>query len=154
MRRGAPRFGRRCGCRRGSSWAGAADCYEETTINSARRGSFPRFRRSHFALEYGHAPVAQLDRASGFEPEGREFESLRARLIFQRHADARPPGVYLRVVDFVDGQNLRGPGWLHKREQISFQSASFTLKEPKTGDIVNPWAKSYHRGCHSEVWTT
>ena len=25
------------------------------------------------------APVAQLDRASGFEPEGREFESLRAR---------------------------------------------------------------------------
>jgi hypothetical protein len=26
------------------------------------------------------APVAQLDRASGFEPEGREFESLRARL--------------------------------------------------------------------------
>jgi hypothetical protein len=26
-----------------------------------------------------YAPVAQLDRASGFEPEGREFESLRAR---------------------------------------------------------------------------
>src|SRR5437660_12578874 len=25
------------------------------------------------------APVAQLDRASGFEPEGREFKSLRAR---------------------------------------------------------------------------
>jgi hypothetical protein len=26
-----------------------------------------------------HAPVAQLDRVSGFEPGGREFESLRAR---------------------------------------------------------------------------
>ena len=26
-----------------------------------------------------HAPVAQLDRASDFESEGREFESLRAR---------------------------------------------------------------------------
>jgi hypothetical protein len=26
-----------------------------------------------------HAPLAQLDRASGYEPEGREFESLRAR---------------------------------------------------------------------------
>jgi hypothetical protein len=26
-----------------------------------------------------HAPVAQRIRASGFEPEGREFESLRAR---------------------------------------------------------------------------
>ena len=25
-----------------------------------------------------HAPVAQLDRASGFEPEGRGFKSLRA----------------------------------------------------------------------------
>lgn len=28
-------------------------------------------------IEHGH--VAQLDRASGFEPEGREFESLRGR---------------------------------------------------------------------------
>ncbi len=27
------------------------------------------------------APLAQLDRASGYEPEGREFESLRARHI-------------------------------------------------------------------------
>jgi putative endonuclease len=29
-------------------------------------------------LQEGNAPVAQLDRASGYEPEGREFESLRA----------------------------------------------------------------------------
>ena len=29
-----------------------------------------------------NAPVAQLDRVSGFEPEGREFESLRARQDF------------------------------------------------------------------------
>ena len=28
------------------------------------------------------APLAQLDRASGYEPEGREFESLRARHSF------------------------------------------------------------------------
>ena len=27
-----------------------------------------------------HVPVAQLDRVSGFEPDGRGFESLRARL--------------------------------------------------------------------------
>lgn len=26
-----------------------------------------------------HAPLAQLDRVAGFEPVGREFESLRAR---------------------------------------------------------------------------
>ena len=31
------------------------------------------------------APVAQLDRASGFEPEGREFESLRARHSISRN---------------------------------------------------------------------
>ena len=29
-----------------------------------------------------NAPVAQLDRASGYEPEGREFESLRAHHFF------------------------------------------------------------------------
>ena len=28
------------------------------------------------------APLAQLDRAAGFEPVGREFESLRARQTF------------------------------------------------------------------------
>jgi hypothetical protein len=31
----------------------------------------------------GIAPLAQLDRASGYEPEGREFESLRAHHSFQ-----------------------------------------------------------------------
>jgi hypothetical protein len=30
------------------------------------------------ADRFHNAPVAQLDRASGYEPEGREFESLRA----------------------------------------------------------------------------
>lgn len=34
----------------------------------------PRVQQHH-----RYAPVAQLDRASGFEPEGRGFESLRAR---------------------------------------------------------------------------
>jgi hypothetical protein len=36
------------------------------------------------------APVAQLDRASGFEPEGREFESLRAHQ-YKAHGDAVGP---------------------------------------------------------------
>jgi hypothetical protein len=33
-----------------------------------------------FHCEFIHkcAPVAQLDRASGYEPEGRQFESVRA----------------------------------------------------------------------------
>ena len=37
-------------------------------------------RESLNTLHCADAPVAQLDRASGFEPEGREFESLRARI--------------------------------------------------------------------------
>ncbi len=31
-----------------------------------------------FYPPFRSAPLAQLDRASGYEPEGREFESLRA----------------------------------------------------------------------------
>ena len=40
-------------------------------------GSSPRERVSIITLP--HAPVAQLDRVPGYEPGGREFESLRAR---------------------------------------------------------------------------
>ena len=41
-------------------------------------GFWPRNRsRDRIWFACG-APVAQLDRASGYEPEGREFESLRA----------------------------------------------------------------------------
>ena len=36
-----------------------------------------------FILPNRPAPLAQLDRASGYEPEGREFESLRAHHDFQ-----------------------------------------------------------------------
>ena len=35
------------------------------------------------ADRFRNAPVAQLDRASGYEPEGREFESLRAHHLSQ-----------------------------------------------------------------------
>jgi hypothetical protein len=39
--------------------------------------------------DISRAPVAQLDRVSGYEPEGREFESLRARQTQQRVAFTR-----------------------------------------------------------------
>src|SRR6187200_806333 len=49
-----------------------------------------------------HAPVAQLDRVPGYEPGGREFESLRARhlllprqglgAVFLSHASPQPGG--------------------------------------------------------------
>ena len=40
-----------------------------------------RLENSTKARCWEKAPLAQLDRASGYEPEGREFESLRARHI-------------------------------------------------------------------------
>src|SRR5688572_7421581 len=49
---------------------------------------------SRMPLECRHAPVAQLDRVLGFEPSGREFESLRARHF---------SGVYS---DFTDDQRI------------------------------------------------
>jgi hypothetical protein len=39
---------------------------------------FVRYNRTEFFPPIKPAPLAQLDRASGYEPEGREFESLRA----------------------------------------------------------------------------
>ena len=53
------------------------DCGESAiNIGSDRHGFAIIF------LPQRRAPLAQLDRASGYEPEGREFESLRARHSF------------------------------------------------------------------------
>ena len=51
---------------------------------------------------YNGAPVAQLDRASGYEPEGREFDSLRARHFFSE-----------KIKDFRDSLVSREPIFLH-----------------------------------------
>ena len=48
-----------------------------------------RLPRTYAKLQSSRAPVAQLDRASGYEPDGREFESLRARH-FSRPKAAKP----------------------------------------------------------------
>jgi hypothetical protein len=43
-------------------------------------GFFIDIREAHIHnLRLSNAPVAQLDRVPGYEPGGREFESLRAR---------------------------------------------------------------------------
>jgi hypothetical protein len=39
---------------------------------------------SRYIREAGDAPLAQLDRASGYEPGGRKFESCRAHQSFQQ----------------------------------------------------------------------
>ena len=45
-------------------------------------------------MPFSYAPVAQLDRVTGFEPVGREFESLRARQI----PCTLPSGALVRAV--------------------------------------------------------
>src|SRR4026207_1791028 len=54
-------------------------------------GSWPRLALPDQIVtdDISRAPVAQLDRVSGYEPEGREFESLRARQTQQRVAFTR-----------------------------------------------------------------
>ena len=59
------------------------------------RGNF-RYNRSRRRHSPPIAPLAQLDRASGYEPEGREFESLRAH-----HSKTRKLG--LQSTAFVLG---------------------------------------------------
>ena len=48
-------------------------------------GQFFAIIESSSSCRIRSAPLAQLDRASGYEPEGREFESLRAHHHSQGH---------------------------------------------------------------------
>ena len=54
-------------------------------------------------LSVRHAPLAQLDRASGYGPEGREFESLRA---YQKNLEALLRGSFV-----LSGQSVT-PQWI------------------------------------------
>ncbi len=49
-------------------------------------------------VELKNAPVAQLDRASGYEPEGREFESLQAHHIIKHLPLSGRSGICRRIV--------------------------------------------------------
>src|SRR5215813_10986584 len=54
-------------------------------IDKSRCANTRRWRVTLVTSPRWKAPLAQLDRASGYEPEGREFESLRARHFFSLH---------------------------------------------------------------------
>src|SRR5215471_10543480 len=66
------------------------DTSNETRSNRQRHGegSKPQVRRYIIGV---CAPLAQLDRASGYEPGGRRFESCRARQILIRGVSPRGP---------------------------------------------------------------
>ena len=58
--------------------AGVAQLVERLTVDQVAEGSSPFSR----PISVFRAPVAQLDRASDFESEGRGFESLPVYQIF------------------------------------------------------------------------
>ena len=62
------------------------------------------------------APVAQLDRASGFEPEGREFESLRARHFPLTWSTERS------LANSASGFRLQAPAALTPANRLKFES--------------------------------
>ena len=53
-------------------------CLQPQQLRSSRPPIAGLARSANMLESNLSAPVAQLDRASGYEPEGREFESLRA----------------------------------------------------------------------------
>lgn len=76
-----------------------------------------------------HAPVAQLDRAAGYEPAGREFESLRAR-----QDDAR-------LVDSEESENSR-PARRHKYVPAPSRRYVRTVPIWNPGEL--PWDPAIH----------
>ncbi len=57
-------------------------------------------------LAFSRAPVAQLDRVPGYEPGGREFESLRARQDKPEDIDEPtvfPSQIYLKEIRTPEG---------------------------------------------------
>src|SRR5579859_1406163 len=68
----------------------AADCLDR---RASRAGGF---RLAQSTLDCARAPVAQLDRAPGFEPGGRRFESVRARDFHKNFVRCLPTSIVLR----------------------------------------------------------
>src|SRR5215813_7696338 len=61
--------------------AGVREIYRSRSGLKRIRSGWRKFRYNQVAAS--DAPLAQLDRATGYEPVGREFESLRAHHLFQ-----------------------------------------------------------------------
>ena len=74
-----------------------------------------------------YAPVAQLDRAFGYEPKGREFESLRAR-----HLKRACWGSFLFVLWIVlQGENFR------LKTRVFLLNLNYPTDEIKMADCEN-----------------
>jgi hypothetical protein len=100
------------------------------------------------------APVAQLDRAFGYEPKGRRFESFRAHHHFQIRynctRDKNAPGpktgafrlrqknAYNRLIhNFLQLTNLNATSYSHQRSATKNKKRS-TLKYPRRMGGLKP----------------
>ena len=94
-----------------------------------------------------HAPVAQLDRAPGYELGGRRFESFRARQLYKAN---------LRVGFFRCARRIAGPpqrggrspmreAALRKRHWLTLPGAPDTKANLRVGFFVAPAAARRHR---------
>src|SRR5262249_58768464 len=95
-------------CSRTSTWALArlsATHSESFSDNLGWTGLVPS-AKCPFSL---HAPVAQLDRASGFDPAGPPFESGRGHSESPRHRPGSPPPPNRPLVGASPGAVLGGP---------------------------------------------
>jgi hypothetical protein len=105
------------------------------------------------------APVAQLDRASGFEPEGREFESLRARhFLFVLAIDVVPhynqrmmegPVNLLRALidDAVSGRSSPRAGRL-RLTVVGQDEAGFVVELNASSRVLNDESQD----AQAELW--
>jgi FAD/FMN-containing dehydrogenase len=79
------------------------------------------------------APVAQLDRASAFEAEGREFESLRARHTPKSVSVPNPKSRIKYCDEFgQEGEHCRNTSYVHHRLDLSLT----TLSSGSTNDVA------------------
>src|SRR5215467_9451952 len=100
------------------------------------------------SLVFNRAPLAQLDRASGYEPEGREFESLRARhsfyvlVGFSRTNPATGVTLASPLAQLIDSALRRKPegrdfpaATSHRAHRLD--PFSYGLNAKDTGDIIS-----------------
>src|SRR5262245_14580078 len=107
------------------------------------------------------APVAQLDRASGYEPEGREFESLRAYQGRDRRGTATADGIGMALDEQITDWpgELRAPiepameGRVHAfmDEALDLAREASRSGEVPVGALVVVEGRVVGRGCNAPI---
>ena len=90
-----------------------------------------------------HAPVAQLDRAPGFEPGGRRFESVRARHQFMH------PSPESKVDEPRDAAGWYARALAFAAEQRMFEATQAFARAAALAPADVAFAAGYAQACYS-----